>query len=242
MQQKTGVVFLIVVALGAGAWILTRPNPEQASLRIREIAARGLAEEIVRTQPSNSRALVLSNPFTRRPDIAKAIAELEQAGVAGVRAGLGNKLAVGAVAFPELKPEAVENPAALLSGFETSTPVSFLVTPEAFDKAAREHSDCSVLISLVGLPADLNQCAAWKASSPVKFALLLPDFRNIADSRTVIQAMISGKLLAFVLPRPGAPDNNVPVAGDWKNEFEKRFMLVTTANVERVVESSPGLF
>lgn len=242
MQQKTGVFFLIVVVLGAGAWLLTRPNPAQSSLRIREIAARGLAEEIVRGQPSDSRVLVLSNPFTQRPDIAKAIAELEQAGVAGVREGLGTQLALGAVAFPELKPEALQNPVALLADVETSTPLSFLVTPEAFDKASHEHRDCTVLISLIGLPAELNQCAAWKASSPVKFALLLPDFRNIAESWTILQAVKSGKLVAFVLPKPGAPDNNVPVAGDWKSEFERRFVLVTAANVEQVVQGSPTLF
>ena len=40
--------------------------------------ARGLAEELVRSLPG-SKMLVLSNPFTQRADIAKAIADMEQA-------------------------------------------------------------------------------------------------------------------------------------------------------------------
>ena len=242
MQQKPAVILLLLLLTAGGIWFFTKHNPVGTSLQIREFAARGLAEELVRTQPSGTRTLVLSNPFTQRADVAKAIAEMEQAGLAGIRDGLGTQLTVGAVVFPELNAEAQQNPAALLTGIETTTPVSFLVAPDAFDKLIKQHSDCTVVISLIGLPGDLAACEAWKPASPVKFALLLPDFRSITDSATILQAMKSGKLVAFVLPKPGAPDNNVPAAGDWKEEFERRFQLVTAANVEQVLQSMPNLF
>ena len=99
MQQKPAVILLLLLLTAGGIWFFTKHNPVGTSLQIREIAARGLAEELVRSQPSGTRTLVLSNPFTQRADVAKAIAEMEQAGLAGLRDGLGTQLAVGAVAF-----------------------------------------------------------------------------------------------------------------------------------------------
>lgn len=247
MQQKPALILLALAIVGAAVWFFTKPNPVGTTLRIREIAARGLAEELVRaelvpSQPSGTRVLVLSNPFTQRANIAKSISDMEQAALTGVWEVLGGGISGGAVAFPELKPEAQQNPAALLTGIETTTPVSFLVTPDAFDKVIKQHADCVVVVSLIGLPGELEACEAWKPASPVKFALLLPDFRSITDSATVVQAVKSGKLVAFVLAKPGAPDNNVPASGDWKEEFERRFQLVTAANVEQVLQSMPNLF
>ena len=241
MQQKPALIFLALAIVGAAVWFFTRADSQGTALQTRELAARGLAEEIVRSQPG-SRMLVLSNPFTQRPDIAKAIADMEQAGLAGLRAGLGTKATIGAVAFPELRPEARENPAALLSDVATTTPLSFLMAPDAFDKLIKQHGDCAVVVSLIGLPAELNQCEAWNAAASTKFALLLPDFREIADAPAIIKAVKSGKLVAFVLPKPGAPASDASVGKDWKAEFAKRFVLVTTANVEQVVATSPELF
>ena len=70
----------------------------------------------------------------------------------------------------------------------------------------------------------------------------LPDFRGIADALTVIKAVKSGKLVAFVLPKPGAPGSDAAVGKDWKAEFARRFVLVTAANVEQIVATSPSLF
>lgn len=241
MQQKPALIFLALVVAGAAAWFFTQPDPQGTALQTRELAARGLAEEVARNQ-FGSRVLVLSNPFTQRADIAKAIADMEQAGLSGLRAGLGIKATVGAVAFPELLPEALENPASLLSDVETTTPLSFLVVPDAFDKLIKQHNDCPVVVSLIGLPAELNQCEAWNAAAPTKFAFLLPDFQGIADGPAIIKAVKSGKLVAFVLPKPGGPASDAPVGKDWKAEFAKRFILVTAENVEQVVATSPQLF
>jgi len=241
MQQKPALIFLALAIVGAAAWFFTQTDSQGAALQTREVAARGLAEELGRSQ-FGSKILVMSNPYTQRPGIAKAIAGMEQAGLAGLRAGLGTKATVGAVAFPELRPEAQDNPAALLSDVETTTPLSFLVAPDAFDKLIKQHGDCAVVVSLIGLPVELNRCEAWNASASPKFALLLPDFRGIADAPAIIKAVKSGKLLAFVLPKPGAPASDAPLAKDWKAEFEKRFVLVTAENVEQVFEKSPELF
>ena len=241
MQQKPALIFLALVVAGAAAWFFTQADPQGTALLTRELAARGLAEELGRSQ-FGSKILVMSNPFTQRADIAKAIADMEQAGLSGLRTGLGTRATIGAVAFPELRREARENPAALLSDVDTTTPLSFLVATDAFDKLIKQHADCAVVVSLIGLPVELNECQAWNAAAPTKFALLLPDFRGIADAPAIIKAVKSGKLIAFVLPKLGASASDALVGKDWKAEFAKRFVLVTAANVEQVVATSPELF
>src|SRR5262245_860761 len=114
-RQTPALVFVILVAAGFGLWFFLRPDPQGNAMRVREIATRGLAEHLAKTQPGKS-ALVVSNPFTQQKGTAKAIVETEQAGIRGLREGFGKSVSLAAVAFPELKAEARENPGALLAG------------------------------------------------------------------------------------------------------------------------------
>jgi hypothetical protein len=205
------------------------------------MATRGLAEYLARIQPGKH-ALIVSNPFTRQKGTAKAIVQTEQAGIRGLRKGFAAEVTIGAVAFPELEAEARDNPRALLGGADTTTPLSYLMTPDAFDKLARQHADCDLIVSLVGFPADLSRCEIWNAPGSPKFALLLPDLRMVGDAPLVQSAMKSGKLAAFVLRRPGAPDDDSVPGKNFKEEFEKRFVLVTAENVEQVLQTYPRLF
>lgn len=240
-RQTPALVFLFLVAVAFLVWFLFKPDPQGNAMRTREIATRGLAEYLTRVH-SGKRALIISNPFTQRKDTAKAIVDMEQAGIRGLREGFGDKITIRAVAFPELKAGANENPRALLADAETTTPLSYLVAADAFDKLAKQHGDCEIIASLIGLPLELNRCETWNAAGGSKFALLLPDFRGIADATTVQKAMKSGKLLAFVLVKPGAPDDDSAPGKNWKAEFEKRFVLVTAENVDQVTQAYPELF
>ena len=241
MSQKPALVFLVRGAAGFAAWHFSRSDPVGDALRARELATRGLAEHLVRTHPGK-RVLVVSNPFTKLEETAKGIMEMEAAGIRGLREGFGDRMKIGAVGFPQLKPGARENPQTFLVEAETTTPLSYLVATNAFDQLAKEHSDCEIIVSLIGLPLALNQCEAWSDSDTTKFALLLPDFRAIADAATVQKAVKSGKLSAFVLAKPGVLDGAASPGRDFKAEFEKRFILVTEENIDRIVQSQPELF
>jgi hypothetical protein len=241
MRQTPALVFVFLVAAGFGLWFFLRPDPQGNAFRVREIATRGLAEYLARAHPGRC-ALIVSNPFTQRKDTEQVIVEMEQAGVRGLREGFGKSIPVVAVGFPELKAEARENPRALLGDVESSTPLSYLVEPEALDQLVRQHAHCEIVVSLIGLPLDVARCEAWKAAGPPRFALLLPDLKIIGDAAAVKKAMKSGKLSAFVLARPGRPGDDTAPGGDWKAEFEKRFVLVTPENVERVWQAQPELF
>jgi len=234
-------VLAVVLAIVAGSLLLLRSRPQRNALHAREVASRGLAEYLARTQPGQ-RALVMSNPFIHRAGTDRRIIETEEAGVRGLRAGFGSQVTIGAIVLAELKPGALEDPRSVPIDPETTTPLSYLVAPDAFDHAARAHPDCGIIVSLIGLPADLGHCEVWRAPAAPAFALLLPDLRMVGDTAAVVQAMKSGKLPAFVLRQPGGPGDDTPVGKDFQAEFAKRFVLVTRENVEQVIQEHPGLF
>jgi hypothetical protein len=152
---------------------------------------------------------------------------------------LEGKLTIDDVVYPELRPEARENPRAVAIGM-TTTPLSYLVATDAFDRVALEHPDAEILISLIGLPIELDKCDVWKKEGPPSFALLLPDLRMLGDAAAVAAAVKSGKLTAIVLARPNAGAAE-KVGSDFKAEFERRYVLVTADNVDELVRQSPEL-
>jgi hypothetical protein len=230
------VVFFLVFVWG---WWF-RGGAETVALHSRELATRVLAEHLVKSG-TGKRALVVSNPFKQQKGTARDIVAMENAGIRGLEKGLGGKVPYKVV-FPELKREAINDPRSVYIDAETATPLSFLVTEEAFDELLESHSDVDLIISLIGLPADLGQVRCWHTNGPPRFALLLPDLRMIGNSEAVRQAFGSGKLVAMVLPKPNAPAADVPLGGDTAAAFEKRYLLVTAGNIEQMIRTYPRLF
>lgn len=237
------VPLLLLIALGGVAawWFGWRSTPQRTALRVREIATWGLARHLAQKHPG-CRVLVVANPFTRQPGIAREFVETEEAGIRGVRLGLGTTGSLVAVAFPELKPDAVANPRALLQDADTTTPLSYLVAEDAFDKLLQQNAGSDTLVSLIGLPVELGKVEAWTKPGAPRFALLLPDLTMIGKFSAVRAALQSGKLVAFVLARPGGPGSETEVSGDAAAEFEKRFVLVTAENIDAVQKAQPSLF
>lgn len=240
-RHLPALAFVLLVGAGLGAWIFFKPNPHGNAMQVRAIATRGLAEHLVLVY-AGKQALVVSNPFSGQPGAPRHIVQAEEAGVRGLRDGFAGKVSIAAVVFPELKPEALVNPRALLGETDTTTPLSYLVSTDAFDQLARQHPGCELIVSLIGLPVELNRCESWTAPSGPKFALLLPDLRIIGDTAAVEAALKSGRLAGFVLRKPGAPGDDSAPSKDFRTEFERRFVLVTPANLEQVRQVHPALF
>ena len=235
-MNRSSLLGLAALAIIAGvAWHFIREPGRRESLHSREVATRMLAEHLSAKFPDR-RVLVASNPFTRAGASAE-IANMEQAGIAGLREGFKKKDIT--VAFPELKPEARTNPRSLFIDAETTTPLSYLVAEDAFDKMVREHPGYDLIVSLIGLPAALEKVQCWRNPGAPQFALLLPDLRMIGDAAAVKAAMRSGKLVAFVLGKGAAEKPN---SATGKSEFEKEFVLVTPENIDRTVQQYPMLF
>ena len=233
------VVFGVVCLVGVSLWFAFHRNPSKQALGARSLATWGLAQELARRYPG-TRAVAVSNPFAQKTGIRKEIQAVEEAGLAGLKEGFGQAIQLEAVVFPEIRAEAKENPRAVHIP-DTTTPLSYLVAEDSFDRLAQEHPSCDLIVSLIGLPADLGKVHVWQQAAPPRFALLLPDLRVIGNAAAVRAALQSEKLAAFVVPHPTAPPEQTPVREDKKTEFEKRFILVTRDNFEEVLSKHRAL-
>ena len=206
----------------------------------RGIATRVLAEELAR-QYSGGRALIVSNPFVLQGGQRKEIHQFEEAGVSGLKRGWGDRIQTLGVVYPELRPEAIQDPASVPIDPETRTPLSFLQTPRAWEALLEAHPETQVIVSLIGVPVNLRALELWRRPRPA-LALIFPDLRMIGDQAGVIAALQSGKLAAVVLDRPGSPAETVPMEKGHLAEFERRFLLITSNNVHAVLGAYPNLF
>jgi len=241
MRRRLILMLAVAGAVGLGWLVLSRRPPEHgAALSARELAMRGLAEHLVQSS-QGKRILVVANPFGPAGKLTREMRGMEEAGLRGLKVGLGAKIPF-TVTWPELKPGVLENPRAVFIDPETTTPLSYLVMPDAFDKLAQQYADCDVIISLIGLPAELSRVRCWQDASGPKFALLLPDLRVIGNRAAIRTSLESGKLKAFVAARPGAAVKAAGGADDWHTEFQQQFVLVWHENFEAMLRDYPQLF
>jgi len=236
------IVGLAVLIVACGVWwfLLHRTAAWRPALTEREIATRVLAEYLSTRFPG-SKALVIANPFSQRPGQSAEISAFDKAGIRGLRTGSKTPDSI-TVAYPALRPEFDQNPQSVYVDPKTTTPLSFLVAGNAFDALAERNPDSDLIVSLIGLPLNVQNSEVWRSPEKPRFALLLPDWRILGGPETVRQAFKTGKLAAAVVGRPGAPPEDVAPEGDYKAEFGRRFLLVTDENIDELLQTNPKLF
>ena len=181
-----------------------------------------LGESIAKLRPK-CKVLVLSNPFTKNSGMLDKKAQFERAGLRGLRNGLGADCRM-TVVFPEIRPEYFSDPQSVPIPPESRTPLSFLIRAGAVEQLADAHPECSVLVSLIGLPAGVDQGKLWNTNDTRAFALLLPDLRIVGSAQTAVEAYERGKILASVADdvfQPGKP------------------LIVTRNNVREIIKRQP---
>lgn len=220
-HQGRLAVAALAILLIASAIFFFRPG-NRASLSQREVATQVLAE-YVRKSASPKGVVVISNPLAENANMTSDMYTFEQAGIAGLRKGFGSDIEVK-VALPKTKGA----PGTVFYDPNTRTPMSFLITDNAFEEIARENPNTDVFVSLIGLPANPTSMMGI----PKRFAFLLPDFRIMGDANSIRHVFKSGKVIAAVIQKPGVISPEKVAGSDYKAEFEKRYVLVTAQNVD----------
>jgi len=235
------VILLLAAILGLveAQFHLFRGLFGPTALGHREIATQFLGGYLA-VHYSGKKAVVLSNPFSTQPGHPREVYQFEEAGLRGLRRGLGKAVVIEQVAYPEIRPAFLKNPSSVPIDPATTTPLSYIVAEDALDKITRQHPQAEILVSLIGLPIDVLRTETWKTER--KFALLLPDLRMLGDQSAIRMAFQSGKIAAIVLNKPGAPPDDQPLGRDAKMEFDLRFLLVTPENVDQCLKAYPRLF
>ena len=243
MKAKTVLAALLIVAAALLAWRMFR-TPDRLvhgrALDRREIALRVLGEHLAGQTPGQA-ALIVANPFGQMPGQAREVYAFEEAAIRGLRSGWGDRIRLVGVDYPELTPAARKGPSSVPLPPDTTTPLSFLTAQRAWDALASKHPDATLFVSVIGVPAGLQALDCWRNPTP-RFALLLPDLRLIGDAQAIAAAFKSGKIVAAVLNRPGAPPETAAIQPDDRDEFEARYLFVTATNIDDLIELFPALF
>ena len=240
MKATAKLPVALMILSGAIFWtvkylpLTTNGALQHKALLRREIALRVLGEYVA-TEFSGNKALIVSNPFTQRASQSQEIRAFEEAGIRGLKKGWGQKIQLEGIGFPELHPAAMAHPSTVPVDPQTTTPLSFLTTEDAWDNLLQKYPDTDLVVSLIGLPATLRNLEIWRQPKP-HFALLLPDLRMIGNGTDVKEAFRSGKLVAMILEKPGAPPDSASAARDYRTEFNRRFVLVTARNFGELLE------
>jgi len=239
-MRRIALALLGVAALaGLGWWGYSQVTTGRwrPALSSRELATRTLAQYLAKTHPP-AKVLVVGNPFTLRSGQGAEIYAFEKASVRGLQEGFGGGGAALQVAYPELRPELTT----VYVG-NTTTPLSYLVAEHAFDRLVEAHPGVELLVSLIGLPVSITEDPLWREPGKPRFALLLPDWRIVGRAEAVRQAIKSGKIEAAVIARPGAVSDETPLRpGEFQEEFDRRFILVTTENIDELLQTYPHAF
>jgi hypothetical protein len=98
--------------------------------------------------------------------------------------------------------------------------------PASVDQLAEAHPECSVIVSLIGLPVGVDKLKIWDEKDPRCFALLLPDLRLLGPPAEAVGAFQRGKLLAAVVQDLNSSDP----------------LIVTRDNIVQVLEQQPQVF
>jgi hypothetical protein len=237
MKRWTLPILLVLAVVGVLAgWVYFTSGWTRGAMHARQMATEGLAQQIVRTAPK-AKVLVVSNPFTTTRNQSRTVYLGEQAGLRGLQKVLGKEAMT--IAFPQLKRGALENPRDFEMPQFTSTPVAYLLTDGAFDTLAEKNSKCDYIVSLIGVPPDLQQLQLWQRTDGPKLAFLLPDLWMLGNKQVIASAFKSGKVAAAVINKPDVPPDQML---DPKADFSKRFILLTADNIDEVIAKYPSIF
>lgn len=205
LKQLLALAAGLLVAVALGVFLLLRPSgAEGAALDVREKQLQKLGAALAAARPG-CHVLVLSNPFARGSTLPNERSRFENAGVRGLREGLGKKSTVQVV-FPEIRPEHFSNPGSIVIPPDSRNPLSFLMQPASVEALARAHPECQVIVTLIGLPVGVDQLSLWDEKDPHAFALLLPDLRLLGPPEKTLEAFRRGKILAAVADVPGSSE------------------------------------
>jgi hypothetical protein len=215
-------------------------KPRNNALARREIALRVLAEYLANNHAGKT-AWIVSNPFTERTGQPSSVYAFEEAGIQGLKQGWEGKIKLAGISFPALHAGAAENPQQFLIDPQTKTPLSYLTAPGAWDALLPPNTNVDVIVSLIGLPLDTRNLNLWRLPKP-QWSLLLPDLRMLGDLNAIRAAFRSGKLIAVILDRPGAPPETSTLTRDYHQEFDRFFLLVTSRNFDQLAADFPQAF
>ena len=116
------------------------------------------------------------------------------------------------------------------------------VTAADMNKLFAKHKDCDLIITLIGLPFDMEKMKIWNQF--LKDKKKTPKLAIISEDIFALGAFIQSGLIvgAVVLNPKYRPIENPPVPANYDEAFKKRYLLITPKNVAAMSKKYPKLF
>ena len=113
---------------------------------------------------------------------------------------------------------------------EAPMPLYMMMKASDFDATVDKHSDCGIIVTIVGLPADANRLKFLKEPAdkrPVLFLMGLPS----GPVPGLLPALQSDMISGLIISNPKAV-YDVPAPSDPMKAFDIRYVLVDKKNAE----------
>jgi hypothetical protein len=242
-MRRISLTIAAVLLAVAGIWwwhSQAEIAPWRPALSAREVATRVLGEHLAKKYPG-AKVLVFGNPFTQRPGQSAEIYAFEKSSVHGLELGFGTGDSFRVV-YPRLRADSAQRSDAVFVDPKTTTPLSYLVAEDAFDRLIQTNAPVDLLVSLIGVPANVRQSKLWQDPEKPRLALLLPDWQLIGPHDVVRAAIKSEKIAAAVIRRPGVNSEEELLGQDYRADFNRYFFMVTKENIDELLRSYPQAF
>lgn len=236
--RPLSVIFAIMTLIFAGLATWKNLNPgvdkdvidefRRKEIAYQTVATKRLGELIAKNHPSG-KALVIKAKYGMGGDtdyLGKAVIEGLKTGLAG-----NVELIAEERVFDGNLPETDIGPDGMPTG-----PEEELYSAKIMNDIIKTNKGCNVIISLCGLPNDLQDMDIWRIKDKAKRPAVYLYNGNIYELKLLIKhGLISGG----VVDKPVAFDIRAEMPEDEQAAFDKRFLLITSENVDAIAAEYP---
>jgi hypothetical protein len=228
-QAKNAAIGCAVVAAILAVTKLAQPDASDARVAVVDnerhyvhSKMRVVGEYLAKNHSGETILLLSMPPSEDSP-------EQRQAAMDGLKEGLAGKATIAAERHPE-------NPD------KTSTvqmSYQYFFNAKSVDAIMDAHKDCTLMLSLIGLPDDFEKMEFWGQSDSDRHKMVLLN-ANIYNLGRAIQGDF---VTAVVAAKPGVRfDFTEKAPSDHNEAFNKRYLIVDKANFTEVTAQHPKLF
>lgn len=223
-NAQSAAIFFFCIVLTCGVTILsiTFLSNETEKLIANEMkfakaASIMLGRDLAKRYPGKKVLIVVEKNYEK--------SNRQKEMIDGIKDGMGLALTVGAIDYVKVPPpEGVTNPEEL-----EMMPMWEMMKAEHFDNLIKEHPDCNLIVSLIGLPYDVGEMSIWTMDEKErpKVALLF------ADVHALKRAIQADYLIALTY-KPGVKFSEDPAPKDPQKAFDLRYIILSKENVDKV--------
>jgi len=239
-------VLLSVLALGSGvviikldSWVAQKKHRvfQARERKYQHIGYKRFGEEVAKRHPKAKILIIrhqqLGMPGEDVPDhILSPVMDLQ---LAAFKEGLGPACEI--VAIEEVR---IEMDLFMMEKPKLGDPKPCpIYSAKVFDALLKKNSQATVVVSLAGLPIDMEKMKIWDEDDPTKRpALILVD----VATHNLKKAMKRGFISAILLSNFQSSSLDTPVPDDEDAAFANRFLFVTPENMETIKKKYPKRF